>query len=58
MKVELSKSQCINVAEFIEAYLIQSIRDDSYMDNIEYLRDMIDAERALREAAEADKGGC
>lgn len=58
MKVELTKSQCTNVAEFIEAYLIQSIRNDSYMDNIEYLRDMLDAERVLREAAEDDKGGC
>ena len=58
MKVELSKSQCMNVADFIEIYIFRAVRDDIDMDNIEYLRDMLDAERVLREAAEADKGGC
>lgn len=52
MKVELTKSQCNNVADFIEMYIFQAIRDDPDMDNIEYLRDMLDAEKALRKAVD------
>lgn len=55
MKVELSKSQCENVAEFIEMYLFQAIRDDPDIDNLEYLRDMLDAEKALRKAVEVSE---
>ena len=54
MNVELTKSQCTNVADFIEIYIFQAIRDDTEMDNINYLRDMLDAEKALRKAVEDD----
>lgn len=57
MKVELSKSQCVNVAEFIEMYIFQAIREDLDMDNLEYLRDMLDAEKALREAVDEYENG-
>lgn len=57
MKVELSKSQCVNVADFIEMYIFQAIRDDLDMDNIEYLRDMLDAEKALRKAVDEYENG-
>lgn len=56
MKVELTKSQCNNVADFIEIYIFQAIRDDTDMDNIEYLRDMLDAEKALRKAVDEYEG--
>ena len=51
MKVELTKTQCKNVAEFIEMYLFHAIREDDEMDNLEYLRDMLNAEETLRKAA-------
>jgi hypothetical protein len=54
MKVELTKSQCNNLAEFIEIYLLQSIRDDKEMDNLDYLRDLLDAQKALEKAVEDD----
>lgn len=57
MKVELTKSQCTNVADFIEIYIFQAIRDDKDMDNIEYLRDMLDAEKALRKAVDEYENG-
>lgn len=56
MKVELTKSQCNNVADFIEMYIFRSIREDMDIDNIEYLRDMLDAEKALRKAVDEYEG--
>ena len=56
MKVELTKSQCNNVADFIELYIFQAVRDDPEMDNLEYLRDMLDAEKALRKAVDEYEG--
>ena len=56
MKIELTKSQCNNVADFSEIYIFQAIRDDPDMDNIEYLRDMLDAEKALRKAVDEYEG--
>ena len=50
MQIELSKSQCKNIAEFIEFHFIDSIRDDTDIDNFEYVVDMCDAYKVLREA--------
>lgn len=51
MKVELTRSQCSNVAEFIELWLIHSIREDDSIDNLDYLRDMLDAQKILQGAS-------
>lgn len=51
MKVELTATQCRNVAEFIERKIFDEIRNDVDIDNIEWLRDMLDTEKTLREAA-------
>ena len=56
MKVELTKSQCNNLAEFIELNLLDSIRNDPDMDNLDYLRDMLNAEEALRKAVDEYEG--
>lgn len=58
MKVELTKSQCLNLAEFIEFSFIDSIRNDTDVDNMNYLVDMCDAYRVLTAAAglEGDEG--
>ena len=51
MKVELTKSQCKNVAEFIEFNLLSVIKDDDSIDNIFWVEDMIAAMRVLEKAA-------
>lgn len=51
MTVELTRSQCSNVAEFIELWLFHAMREDDEVDNLEYLRDMLDAQKILLEAA-------
>ena len=56
MKIELTKSQCINLAEFIELKLFDLIRNDPEMDNLDYLRDMVNAEEALRKAVDEYEG--
>ena len=50
MKVELTKSQCKNLAEFIEFNFIESIRNDTEIDNINYLCVMCKAYEILVEA--------
>jgi hypothetical protein len=50
MKVELSKSQCRNIADFIEFHFIESIRNDDYIDNIRYVADVSKAYEILKEA--------
>jgi len=52
--VQLKRSQCKNVADFIEYGLIEQIRDDESIDNISWIEDMIRAMRTLEEAAKMD----
>lgn len=51
MFVELSKSQCKNLAEWIDCYLLDAIRDDEYIDNLAWVKDMILAVETLEKAA-------
>ena len=55
--VRLTKSQCANVAEFIEINLVDNIRNNPDIDNIGWIEDMINAMRALEEGTEADAAG-
>ena len=57
MTIELSKSQITNLADFIEFELIEQIRNDTDIDNINYLVDMCEAYKVLREAEKQLKGG-
>ena len=50
MKVELSKVQCQVVAEFIEMNILDVIRNDTDIDNIAWLENMLEAKRVLEEA--------
>ena len=54
MKVELTKSQCENLAEWIDMHLLDAIRDDEEIDNLKWVKDMILAwetfEKATKEA--------
>lgn len=47
----LSKSQIENLIEFIEMNFIDSIRDDEFIDNIDYVVDMMDILINLRETS-------
>ena len=57
MQVELTKSQITNLADFIQFNFIQEIRNNDDIDNINYLVDMCDAYKVLREAEEQLKEG-
>ena len=49
--VRLKRSQCKNVADFIDFGLIEQIRDDERIDNISWIEDMIRAMLTLEAAA-------
>ena len=57
MKIELTKSQITNLANFIEYNFIEEIRNNDDIDNINYLVDMCAAYKVLREAEEQMKAG-
>lgn len=46
--LNIDKATCRNIADFIEIYFFQNIRDDVDMDNIEYVRSLINAIDELR----------
>jgi hypothetical protein len=50
MKLELTKLQIENLIEFFELEFIDSIRHDDSVDNMEYLCDMCDVYKKLKEA--------
>lgn len=50
MNVNLTESQVTNLAEFIEQNLIDSIRNDTSIDNFNYVVDMCEACKKLKEA--------
>lgn len=53
LNVELTKSQVDNLIEFIELNFIQSVREDTDIDNIDYIVDMMDALKTLRLASKS-----
>lgn len=56
MKIELTKSQCINIADFIEANLLDVIRKDVDLDRLEYVQDLLTAKDALEKAVKDYEG--
>lgn len=57
MKVELSKDQCRNLAEFIDIHLLDAIRSDPDIDNLRWVESMILAKNALDKAVEEYENG-
>lgn len=41
LELNIEKDDAENLAEFIEVYFFQNIRDDEDMDNIEYIRSLL-----------------
>ena len=52
MKIELTESQCKNVADFIHWNIFDIIRNDPDIDNPNWLLDMMDAWQKLDKAGE------
>ena len=48
-----TKSQVDNLTEFIELHFIDAFRDDTDIDNIDYVVDMMDALTKLRQTRSA-----
>ena len=49
--LNISKETCRNIADVMELYFFQNIRDDTNMDNIEYVHDLIHAIDELNRVA-------
>lgn len=58
VSVEFTESQLNNVIEFIEIEFIDSIRRDEYIDNVEYVIDMMNALQSMRRSVQKDKKCC
>ena len=52
MNVELTKEQCESLVDFIECELIHSIREDEYLDNLQYVINICDAYKVFKEVAD------
>lgn len=50
--LNIDKDTCRNIADFMEIYFFQNIRDDTDMDNIEYVRSLINAIDEFRRVSE------
>ena len=57
MKVELTKTQCQVVAEFIEMNILDVIRNDTDIDNVAWLENMLDAKQVLEKAVDEYENG-
>ena len=54
MQIELSKRQCKNMADFMEWDIFEVIRNDTDIDNIDWLVDMCKAYETLRKVGNED----
>lgn len=48
MKIDLTESQCKNLCDFIEVNIFEYIRNDTEIDNINWLIDMMKAYQKLK----------
>lgn len=51
--LNFDKATCKNIADFLEIYFFQNIRDDEDIDNIEYVRSLINAIDELNRIAKS-----
>ncbi len=51
MKIELTKGQCESLSDFIEVHLLDVIRSDADIDNLNWVRNILDAQKIFEEAA-------
>ena len=55
MLVELTKGQCESLVEFIELNLLDVIRNDPEIDNLNYVRNLLNALQTFEEAAKSEQ---
>lgn len=55
MKIELTKGQCESLAEMIELHLLDIIRKDTDIDNLDWVRNILNAHQMFVEAVMEDK---
>ena len=53
--IELTKGQCESVVDFIELNLISSVREDEYLDNLQYVINICDAYKVFKEVADSNE---
>lgn len=56
MKVELTKSQCNTIADFIEMNLLDVIRKDTDLECLGYVEDLLTAKTTLEKAVKEYEG--
>ena len=56
MKVELTKSQCNSIADFIEMNLLDVIRKDTDLECLGYVEDLLTAKTTLEKAVKEYEG--
>ena len=54
MKIELTKGQCESLSDFIEVHLLDIIRKDTDIDNLNWVRNILDALKIFEEAANSE----
>lgn len=54
MTFELTKDQCVSLIDYIEVNLLDVIRNDTDIDSIIWVRNIIDAHRIFEEAVKSD----
>ena len=54
MKVELTKGQCESLADFISMNLLEIIRNDTDIDNLNYVRNLLNALEMFEQAAQKE----
>ena len=57
MKVDLTKDECVNMADFIEVHLLDVIRRDPDIDNLKWVESMISAKAKLEKAVDSYENG-
>lgn len=53
-KIELTKGQCESLSEFIEMNLLDVIRKDVDIDNLNWVRNILDAQKIFEEVARSE----
>lgn len=54
MKIELTKGQCESLVDFIEGHLLDAIRNDTDIDNLNWVRNILNVHQVLEEAIKSE----
>lgn len=54
MKIEVTKNQCESVIDFIEWNILEAIRNDESVDNVDWLANILAVRYAMKKAVEED----